>query len=108
MLLNFVKCSLQISQKKVIFSGIQPTGVPHLGNFFGAIEKWVDMQNDESDALYVSIVDLHSISLPQDPDYLRNCILSMTATLLAVGLDPERCVLFQQSHVSKIIFASHC
>ncbi|PIK56653.1 putative tryptophan--tRNA ligase, mitochondrial [Apostichopus japonicus] len=85
MLLNFVKCSLQISQKKVIFSGIQPTGVPHLGNFFGAIEKWVDMQNDESDALYVSIVDLHSISLPQDPDYLRNCILSMTATLLAVA-----------------------
>lgn len=89
----------QVSDRKVVFSGIQPTGTPHLGNFFGAIEKWVELQNDPKDVVYYSIVDLHSISLPQDPEYLRNCVLSMTATLLASGLDPSKCVLFQQSSV---------
>uniref|UniRef100_A0A1A8FWU7 Tryptophan--tRNA ligase, mitochondrial n=2 Tax=Nothobranchius korthausae TaxID=1143690 RepID=A0A1A8FWU7_9TELE len=83
-----------------VFSGIQPTGVPHLGNYLGALENWVSLQNQYSSVLY-SIVDLHSITQPQDPDQLRNNILDMAASLLACGVDPERAILFQQSQVSE-------
>lgn len=82
-----------------VFSGIQPTGVPHLGNYLGAIESWVRLQDGYSCVLY-SIVDLHSITVPQDASTLRHNILDMTASLLACGIDPERSVLFQQSKVS--------
>lgn len=80
-----------------IFSGVQPTGTLHLGNYFGAIEKWVSLQT-ESECIY-SIVDLHSITLNHDPTTLRNATLKMTATLLACGICPEKCVLFLQSQV---------
>uniref|UniRef100_A0A1A8QUB4 tryptophan--tRNA ligase n=1 Tax=Nothobranchius pienaari TaxID=704102 RepID=A0A1A8QUB4_9TELE len=83
-----------------VFSGIQPTGVPHLGNYLGALENWVSLQNQYSSVLY-SIVDLHSITQPQDPAQLRNNILDMAASLLACGVDPERAILFQQSQVSE-------
>ncbi|XP_036416376.1 tryptophan--tRNA ligase, mitochondrial isoform X1 [Colossoma macropomum] len=83
-----------------VFSGIQPTGVPHLGNYLGALESWVSMQNEYSSVLY-SIVDLHSITQPQDPQLLRDNILDMAASLLACGIDPTRSVLFQQSVVSE-------
>ncbi|KAL7865747.1 hypothetical protein SRHO_G00109940 [Serrasalmus rhombeus] len=83
-----------------VFSGIQPTGVPHLGNYLGALESWVSMQNEYSSVLY-SIVDLHSITQPQDPQLLRNNILDMAASLLACGIDPTRSILFQQSVVSE-------
>ncbi|KAM3608210.1 uncharacterized protein V6R79_021126 [Siganus canaliculatus] len=83
-----------------IFSGIQPTGVPHLGNYLGALENWVALQNQYPSVLY-SIVDLHSITQPQDPAQLRSNILDMAASLLACGIDPERAVLFQQSQVSE-------
>uniref|UniRef100_A0A1A8UAW1 tryptophan--tRNA ligase n=1 Tax=Nothobranchius furzeri TaxID=105023 RepID=A0A1A8UAW1_NOTFU len=82
-----------------VFSGIQPTGVPHLGNYLGALENWVSLQNQYSSVLY-SIVDLHSITQPKDPALLRNNILDMAASLLACGVDPERAILFQQSQVS--------
>ncbi|KAL0603468.1 Tryptophan--tRNA ligase, mitochondrial, partial [Plecturocebus cupreus] len=82
--------------KKRIFSGIQPTGIPHLGNYLGAIESWVRLQ-DEYDSVLYSIVDLHSITVPQDPAVLRQSILDMTATLLACGINPEKSILFQQS-----------
>lgn len=85
-----------------MFSGIQPTGVPHLGNYLGALENWVALQNQSPSVLY-SIVDLHSITLPQDPVQLRSSILDMAASLLACGIDPERSVLFQQSQVDPII-----
>ncbi|KAM4609332.1 tryptophan--tRNA ligase, mitochondrial [Polymixia lowei] len=81
-----------------VFSGIQPTGVPHLGNYLGALESWVALQNQYSSVLY-SIVDLHSITQPQDPARLRTNILDMAASLLACGIDPERSILFQQSQV---------
>ncbi|KPP58956.1 hypothetical protein Z043_123169 [Scleropages formosus] len=81
-----------------IFSGIQPTGIPHLGNYLGALESWVNLQDRHSSVLY-SIMDLHSITVPQDPTALRHSILDMTASLLACGIDPSRTVLFQQSHV---------
>ncbi|XP_069744500.1 tryptophan--tRNA ligase, mitochondrial isoform X2 [Narcine bancroftii] len=83
-----------------IFSGIQPTGIPHLGNYFGAIETWVRLQDEYSSVLY-SIVDLHSITVPQDAGKLRQNILDMTASLLACGINPEQSVLFQQSKISE-------
>ncbi|XP_007255668.3 tryptophan--tRNA ligase, mitochondrial [Astyanax mexicanus] len=83
-----------------VFSGIQPTGVPHLGNYLGALESWVSLQNEYSSVLY-SIVDLHSITQPQDPQLLRESILDMAASLLACGIDPARSILFQQSVVSE-------
>ena len=97
---NFV-CSplFQKDAVKRIFSGIQPTGIPHLGNYLGAIESWVRLQ-DEHDSVLYSIVDLHSITVPQDPTILRQSILDMTAALLACGINPEKSILFQQSQVS--------
>ncbi|KAM4806087.1 tryptophan--tRNA ligase, mitochondrial isoform X1 [Urocitellus parryii] len=83
-----------------IFSGIQPTGILHLGNYLGAIESWVRLQ-DEYDTVLYSIVDLHSITIPQDPTILRQSILDMTAALLACGINPEKSILFQQSQVSE-------
>ncbi|KAF5902029.1 tryptophan--tRNA ligase, mitochondrial, partial [Clarias magur] len=83
-----------------VFSGIQPTGIPHLGNYLGALESWVAMQDDYSSVMY-SIVDLHSITQPQNPELLQNNILDMAASLLACGIDPTRSILFQQSVVSE-------
>ncbi|XP_076850452.1 tryptophan--tRNA ligase, mitochondrial isoform X1 [Brachyhypopomus gauderio] len=81
-----------------VFSGIQPTGVPHLGNYLGALESWVALQDEYQSVLY-SVVDLHAITQPQDPQLLRDNILDMAASLLACGIDPARSVLFQQSVV---------
>jgi tryptophanyl-tRNA synthetase len=81
-----------------VFSGIQPTGQPHLGNLLGAIRHWVTDQ-DQHDCLYC-IVDLHSITLPYEPDELRRSTLELATVLLACGIDPHRSVLFVQSHVA--------
>ncbi|KAL4609151.1 tryptophan-tRNA ligase, mitochondrial isoform X2 [Arapaima gigas] len=81
-----------------VFSGIQPTGVPHLGNYLGALESWVSLQDQYSSVLY-SVVDLHAITVRQDPAALRQNTLDATASLLACGIDPSRSVLFQQSQV---------
>lgn len=86
----------EITQR--IFSGIQPTGIPHIGNYFGAIKHWVELQR-QYDSVIFSIVDLHSITTVHDPDLLRNNTLDMTAALLGCGLDPEKSILFQQSHI---------
>ncbi|XP_012697729.3 tryptophan--tRNA ligase, mitochondrial [Clupea harengus] len=83
-----------------VFSGIQPTGVPHLGNYLGALESWVSLQDVYGSVLY-SIVDLHAITQPQDPTLLRQNVLDMAASLLACGIDPERSILFQQSQVAE-------
>jgi tryptophanyl-tRNA synthetase len=80
-----------------ILSGIQPTGEKHLGNYFGAIRRWV-VQQDEAECFY-PIVDLHAITVPQDPADLREATLSVAALLIACGIDPERSTLFVQSHV---------
>ncbi|KAG5325148.1 SYWM protein, partial [Pseudoatta argentina] len=88
----------QIKYPKRIFSGIQPTGSVHLGNYFGAIWRWVELQNS-SEAVLCSIADLHSITLPQNPQKLRENTLLMTATLIACGIDYKRSILFQQSKV---------
>src|SRR5436305_1441073 len=78
-----------------IFSGIQPTGRKHLGNYIGAITQYVSGQ-DRGEALYC-VVDLHAISVPYEPGSLRESVYDTAATLLAAGLDPERCIFFRQS-----------
>ena len=80
-----------------VFSGIQPSGSPHIGNFLGALRQWVAGQW-HNDALYC-IVDLHALTLDIEPDELRQRSLETAIALLAAGLDPEACTLFLQSHV---------
>jgi tryptophanyl-tRNA synthetase len=80
-----------------IFSGIQPTGTKHLGNYIGAITQYVAGQ-DRGEAIYC-IVDLHALTVAYDPAELRAGLYDLLAVLLAAGLDPERCVLFRQSDV---------
>jgi len=80
-----------------IFSGIQPTGRKHLGNYIGAIQQYVAGQ-DRGEAIYC-IVDLHATSVPFEPAALRESVYDTAATLLAAGLDPDRCIFFRQSDV---------
>lgn len=99
------------AKPKVIFSGIQPTGVPHLGNYLGALSQWVALQGEAAAAassgpgdgpptrLLFSVVDLHAITLPQEAAQLRRWRREMLAALLAVGLDPARSTIFHQSSV---------
>ena len=87
-----------MSDRKRIFSGIQPTGRKHLGNYIGAIRQYVEGQDEGDPAIYC-IVDLHAISVAYDPAELRERRYDTTAILIAAGLDPERCVLFRQSDV---------
>jgi tryptophanyl-tRNA synthetase len=82
-----------------IFSGIQPTGRKHLGNYIGAIRQYVEGQ-DRGDAVYC-IVDLHAITVAYDPAELRERLYDTAAILIASGLDPERCILFRQSDVKE-------
>ncbi len=80
-----------------VFSGIQPTGEPHLGNLLGAVRWWVADQR-QGDCFYC-VVDLHALTIPGDPAELRKGTLTMATLLLAAGLDPDACTLFVQSHV---------
>jgi tryptophanyl-tRNA synthetase len=83
-----------------IFSGIQPTGSKHLGNYIGAIRQYVEGQDRGDPAIYC-IVDLHAISVAYDPADLRERVYDTTAVLVAAGLDPGRCILFRQSDVQQ-------
>ena len=84
--------------KKVVFSGIQPTGNIHLGNYLGAVRNWVREQAEKVN--YFCIVDLHSLTVPQDPDNLRFQTRSLAALYLACGIDPQVSTIFIQSHVA--------
>ena len=83
---------------KRVFSGVQPTGNIHLGNYLGALKQFVDLQ-DDNECIYC-IVDLHSITVPQDPKELRSHILDVAALYLSVGIDPKKSIVFVQSDVS--------
>jgi tryptophanyl-tRNA synthetase len=85
--------------KRRVFSGIQPSGTSHLGTYLGALRNWVSLQ-DEYES-YFCIVDLHALTVPQDPKVLRANVREMAAIFLAVGLNPERSVIFRQSRVSE-------
>ena len=84
--------------KKKVFSGIQPSGNTTIGNYLGAIKNWVDGQAEKEN--FFCIVDLHSLTVPQDPAELRKQTRSMAALLLASGIDPDKSTLFIQSHVT--------
>lgn len=86
------------SKKKVLFSGIQPSGKLHLGAYVGAIKNWLKLQQ-EYDCLF-SIVDLHTITVKQDPELLRQRCYEFLALYLACGLDPKKNIIFVQSHVA--------
>lgn len=84
--------------KNRVLSGIQPTGNIHLGNYLGAIRNWVTRQDKKES--FICVVDLHSLTVPQDPSELRHQTHSLVAMLLAAGIDPNKSALFIQSHVT--------
>lgn len=83
--------------KQKLFSGVQPSGNLHIGNYLGAIKQWTELQ-DQYDCFF-SVVDLHAITVPQDPAMLRQKTLEIAKIYLAAGVDPEKCALFVQSQV---------
>ena len=85
---------------KKIFSGVQPTGNLHLGNYLGAIKNFVELQNDKKNECIYCVVDLHSITVKQDAKILKRNIRETTATFVASGLNPENSIIFNQSAVS--------
>jgi len=84
---------------KKIFSGVQPTGNLHLGNYIGAIKNFVDLQNQKDNHCVFCVVDLHAITVKQDPKVLKNNIRETTATFLASGINPKKSIIFNQSLV---------
>ena len=88
-------------EKKIVYSAIQATGIPSLGNYFGAIKNWKDMQNNY-DGIF-AIADLHSLTVRQDPIKFKKNARAMFLLLLALGLDPEKNIIYFQSHVHE-----HC
>ena len=85
---------------KKIFSGVQPTGNLHLGNYLGAIKNFVDLNNDNNNKCIFCVVDLHAITVKQDPKELKNNIRETVATFIASGIDPKKSVIFNQSGVA--------
>ena len=83
--------------KPIIFSGVQPSGNLHIGNYLGAISQWVEMQN-EYDCIFC-VVDYHAITVKQDPEELKKRIIDIAKIYLASGIDPKKSVIFQQSHI---------
>ena len=96
-----LRCYSSAAEQKVVFSGIQPTGIPHLGNYLGALRNWVSMQSSfpSTATIYYSIVDLHAMAVPYNPDVLRRDREEMWYVLHAVGIDMQRCTVFEQSAV---------
>lgn len=85
--------------KKVIFSGIQPSGNLHLGNYIGALQQWAELQSEENELIFC-MVDLHAITVPQDPKMLREKNLELAALYIACGIDPKKSKIFIQSENS--------
>lgn len=84
---------------KTVFSGVQPTGNIHLGNYLGALRQFVELQDKEDQLCIYCIVDMHAITVPQDPAELREHILDVAALYLAIGIDPNKSIVFVQSDV---------
>ena len=84
---------------KKIFSGVQPTGNLHLGNYLGAIKNFVNLQKDKQNNCIYCVVDLHAITVKQDPKVLKKNIRETTATFVASGLNPKESIIFNQSMV---------
>ena len=87
-----------MNKKKIVFSGVQPTGNLHLGNYLGALKNFVSLQN-EMNCIYC-VVDLHAITVFQKPSELQNNVLETVASFIATGIDPSKSIIFNQSSVS--------
>ncbi len=87
-----------LPSNKIVFSGIQPSGVLHIGNYLGAVKQWLALQEQNSSIF--CIVDQHAITVPYDPKTLPDRVLDVAATYIAAGIDPEKSIIFVQSHVS--------
>ena len=85
--------------RKKIFSGVQPTGNLHLGNYLGAIKNFVEINKEKENECIFCVVDLHAITVKQDPNKLRNNIRETVATFIASGIDPKKSIIFNQSQV---------
>ena len=85
---------------KKIFSGVQPTGNLHLGNYLGAIKNFVELNNDNANKCIFCVVDLHAITVKQDPKELRKNIRETVATFIASGIDTKKSIIFNQSGVT--------
>ena len=98
-----------MNKKKLVFSGVQPTGNLHLGNYLGALKNFVSLQK-EVECIYC-VVDLHAITVFQEPNHLHDNVLETTAGFLATGLDPNKSIIFNQSSVSghaELAWILHC
>lgn len=89
------------SEEKVMLSGVKPTGRPHIGNFFGAMKQFVDLQNKYEES-YIFIADLHALTSVQDGEKLQEATLNLAIDYLAIGLDPEKVTLYKQSDVPQV------
>jgi tryptophanyl-tRNA synthetase len=100
--LRFNSSATTPSTPKIVFSGIQPTGIPHLGNYLGALREWAKLQDADKSSettRIFSVVDLHAITVKQPPEQLRLWRKQMLASIMAVGVKPEKSLLFYQSSV---------
>ena len=86
-----------VESKKILLSGVKPTGRPHIGNYFGAMKQFVDLQNEYES--YIMIADYHALTSVTDTALFRQDILNIAIDYLALGLDPERVTIFRQSAV---------
>ncbi|MDO8183792.1 MAG: tryptophan--tRNA ligase [bacterium] len=86
-------------KKKILLSGVKPTGRPHIGNYFGAMRQFVDLQNDYQ--TFIMIADLHALTTVQDAKQIKSDTLDLVIDYLAIGLDPEKVVLFKQSDIAE-------
>jgi len=84
-------------KQQIMLSGVKPTGRPHIGNYFGAMKQWVDLQNDYK--TYIFIPDYHALISVQDKEKMKQMILDVVIDLLAIGIDPEKVILYKQSDV---------
>ena len=89
---------MKMFKKNTVLSGVQPSGELHIGNYLGAIKNFVSMQNDYN--CFFCIVDLHAITVKQDPNILKRNTLEVAATYIASGIDPRESIIFNQSSVS--------
>lgn len=90
---------MSMTSKPILLSGIKPTGQPHIGNYFGALKQFVDIQNAGTHQCYFMIADYHALTSVQNGEEMRRLTLELATTFLAIGIDPKKAVLFKQSDV---------
>ena len=99
-MINNKKAENSHGARKILLSGVKPTGTVHIGNYFGAMKQFVEMQNDHES--YVFIADYHAMTTVQDKAKMSQGIIDVALDYLAIGLDPKKVVLFKQSDVPQV------